>query len=39
MEMPDMDFTQVLDRVKGILFDPETEWGPHVTDTEYAVPE
>ena len=22
-----MDFTQVLDRVKGILFDPETEWG------------
>lgn len=22
-----MDFPQVLDRVKGILFDPETEWG------------
>ena len=26
-EMPNMDFPQVLDRVKGILFDPETEWG------------
>jgi hypothetical protein len=26
-ETPDMDFPQVLDRVKGILFDPETEWG------------
>jgi hypothetical protein len=27
MEVPDMDFTKVLDRVRGILLDPETEWG------------
>jgi hypothetical protein len=27
METPDMDFMKVLDRIRGILLDPETEWG------------